>query len=80
MHANLLAITGKQLINLLIGDGWEEKRRTRHGVALCKNIGGRTRVTVVPDTRAPLTPGTLSAILGPKQTGLGRAWLISILG
>lgn len=80
MSANLPAITGKQLIRLLISDGWEEKRRARHGVALSKTIGGRTRVTVVPDTRASLPQGTLGNILCPLQTGLGRKGLSYLLG
>lgn len=80
MPANLPAITGNQLIKLLKADGWEEKRRARHGVALSKTVGGRTRVTVVPDTRASLPPGTLSHILGSLQTGFGRNGLSRLLG
>ena len=74
-HYKIRAITGKQLIKLLEKDGWEIKRRARHGIALAKKIGDRTRVTIVPDATVPLPQGTLKAILGPKQTCLGRQGL-----
>ncbi|MBN1691395.1 MAG: type II toxin-antitoxin system HicA family toxin [Dehalococcoidia bacterium] len=72
---NLPAISGKQLIKLLISDGWEVGRKARHGVALTKRYGDTTRVTVVPDKRASLPEGTLRAILGPMQTQLGSKGL-----
>ena len=76
----LPAVTGRQLIRLLIPDGWEEGRRVNHGRSLHKAFpDGRTRVTVVPDKRSPLPDGTLSAILGPKQTGLGRNGLAALI-
>ena len=68
-------ITGRQLIKILKKDGWEIKRKSRHGIALAKKIGDRTRVTIVPDTTVTLPQGTLNAILGPKQTCLGRQGL-----
>jgi predicted RNA binding protein YcfA (HicA-like mRNA interferase family) len=74
-----LSISGKKLINLAVKDGWEIKRRARHGVALAKKFGDRTRVTVIPDTRAPLDEGTLSAILGPKQMGIGKKGLAELI-
>lgn len=40
---------------------------------------GRIRVTVVPDKRSSLPPGTLAAILGPKQTDLGRDGLAALI-
>jgi predicted RNA binding protein YcfA (HicA-like mRNA interferase family) len=58
-------IRGKQLIKLIAKDGWIPGRRTRHGVGLSKRFGERTRVTVIPDSRAELDEGTLSAIIGP---------------
>jgi len=73
------AITGKELIRLLKKDGWEVGRKTRHGISLTKYIGGRTRVTVIPDTRASLDTGTLMAILGRKQTGLSRKGLLRLI-
>jgi len=65
-------ISGKQLIRLLQADGWVIRRQAKHGISLSKSFGGHTKVTVVPDTRASLPSGTLMAILGQKQTGLGR--------
>ena len=59
-------ITGKQFIKLAVKDGWVAGRRARHGTALSKKFSDRTRVTVIPDTRAELDEGTLAAIIGPK--------------
>jgi predicted RNA binding protein YcfA (HicA-like mRNA interferase family) len=78
--AALPAITGRQLIRLLKLDGWEEGRRANHGRSLHKTFDdGRTRVTLVPDKRTPLPTGTLAAILGAKQTGLGRDGLATLI-
>ena len=74
-----LSISGKKLINLAVKDGWEIKRRATHGIALAKKFGDRTRVTVVPDTRAPLDEGTLAAIIGTKQMGIGRKGLLELI-
>lgn len=74
-----LSISGKKLINLAVKGGWVIKRRARHGVALAKKYGDRTRVTVVPDTRAPLDEGTLAAIIGPKQMGIGKKGLAGLI-
>ena len=80
MAMALPAITGRQLIRLLRLDGWHETGRTRHGIGLAKaDAKGRVRITIVPDKRRPLTTGTLAAILGPKQTGLGRAGLAALI-
>jgi len=73
------AISGRQLIKLLRKDGWEPGRRAKHGMTLTKVFPGRARVTFVPDTSASLPPGTLAAILGPKQTGIGRKGLLSLI-
>lgn len=76
----LPAITGRQLIRLLLLDGWEEGRRVNHGRSLHKAFpDGRTRVTLVPDKRSPLPAGTLGAILGPRQTTLGREGLARLI-
>ena len=37
------------------------------------------RVTIIPDKRSSLPPGTLAAILGPKQSGLGREGLAEMI-
>ena len=73
--AKTQAVTGKQLIKLLVKDGWIVNRRAKHGYSLSKRFEDRTRVTVVPYTRASLDIGTLSAILGPNQTGIGKKGL-----
>ena len=78
-YTKVPAITGKKLIRLLRKDGWEIKRLAQHGVALAKTIGARTRVSVIPDTNVPLDEGTLAAILGPKQTGIGKRGLLDLI-
>jgi len=80
MYTVVPAISGKQLINLLIKkDGWVAGRSTRHGVALTKTIGERTKVAIIPDTRASLPEGTLHDILGTKQTGIRKRGLLELL-
>ena len=78
-YTKIPAITGKQLIRLLRKDGWVVGRRATHGISLTKNIGDRTIVTVIPDTRASLDTGTLGAIIGPKQTRLGKKRSLKLL-
>jgi predicted RNA binding protein YcfA (HicA-like mRNA interferase family) len=75
----LTRITGKQLIKLAVKDGWIVRRRARHGIALSKKFTDRTRVTVIPDSRAELDEGTLSAIIGHKQMGIGRQGLLELI-
>ena len=65
-------MTGKALIRLLVADGWVRVRSNPHGVWMRKQEEGRTRFTTVKDTRENIPQTTLSQILGPKQTGLGR--------
>ena len=77
-YTKVPAISGKKLIKLLQKDGWEIKRRARHGVALAKTTSDRTRVTVIPDTYASLDEGTLAAILGPKQTTMRKKGLLDL--
>ena len=70
------AISGKQLIKLLQRDGWVVGRKTNHGLSLSKmGEDGHKRVTIIPDKGGSLPPGTLAAILGPLQTGIGREGL-----
>ena len=71
-HRKIPALTGLELIKLLKKNGWIEHRQARHGIALIKRVKDRTRVTIVPKSRATLPMGTLMAILGEKQTGLGK--------
>lgn len=79
MCAKGSTITGRQLIGLLEKDGWIVNRSTRHGVAMTKSFSDRTKVTIIPNTRAPLDDGTLGAILGVKQTGIGKAGLRKLM-
>ncbi|MDY6892320.1 MAG: type II toxin-antitoxin system HicA family toxin [Chloroflexota bacterium] len=79
MYTKVPAISGKQLIRLLQKDGWNIARKSNHGIALTKSFADRTRVTVVPSTRASLDTGTLAAILGPKQTGIAKTGLLELI-
>lgn len=78
-YTRLPALSGKALIELLQKDNWTPKRRTRHGISMVKRIEDRNVVTVIPDTNASLPAWTLQAILGPKQTGLGKKGLLKLL-
>jgi predicted RNA binding protein YcfA (HicA-like mRNA interferase family) len=78
-YQTIPALNGFELIKLLKKDGWIEHRQTTHGIALRKRLDDRTRITIVPKTRATLPIGTLMAILGEKQTGLGRSGLLQLL-
>ena len=78
-YQKIPALTGLELIKLLRKEGWIEHRQATHGLALIKRIGNRTRVTVVPKTKGNLPTGTLMAILGQKQTGLGKKGLLRLL-
>jgi len=78
-YTRIPALSGKQLISLLQKDGWVIHGRTRHGVSLKKIVNQRTIVTVVPGSRASLPEGTLNAILGVKQTGIGKSGLLVII-
>jgi len=78
-YQTLPALNGFELIKLLKRDGWVEHRQTTHGIALRKRLDDRTRIMIVPKTRATMPTGTLMAILGEKQTGLGRSGLLRLL-
>lgn len=77
-YTKLPPITGKKLRALLEKGGWTAHRRTRHGIALIKEIDGRTKITIVQDTRANIPDGTLADIVGPKQTGIGKKGLLDL--
>ena len=77
--ADLPSLTGRELIQLLKGDGWVEQRHGRHGIVLNKVVDGLLRTCVVPNKTRDLPSGTLSQILGPKQTGIGRAKLVEMV-
>lgn len=76
-----MVVTGKELIRLLELDDWTRGGRRNHGVFFSKEFPNERypRHTVVPDKSDDLPTGTLGAILGPKQTGLGRAGLQDII-
>jgi predicted RNA binding protein YcfA (HicA-like mRNA interferase family) len=79
MSGGLPAVNGPRLIGLLESDGWQIDGRSPHGITLKKMVGGEVRVTTIPTKSRSLPPGTLAAILGPMQTGLGRAGLLRLL-
>jgi predicted RNA binding protein YcfA (HicA-like mRNA interferase family) len=77
--AKLPALSGKQLIRLLKKDGWQKGRQATHGRTMTKHIGDKTRVTFIPAKGSSLPEGTLNAILGDKQTGIGKDGLLELL-
>ena len=81
MAGGVPAISGPELCKLLVDDGWTLTATGKHGRVLIKAFPDGTRTTVVPSkSNKPLPPGTLGAILGSKQTGLGKRWLRRQLG
>ena len=78
-YTTIPAITGFQLIRLLEKDGWKQGRKTEHGRALSKIYPDRARVTTIPEKQSSLIDFTLSLILGPKQTGIGKHGLLELL-
>lgn len=78
-YRKIPALTGLDLIKLLIKAGWEKGRKAKHGYTLTKRFGNRTRVTFIPVKKDSLPIGTLMVILGPKQTGLGKKGLLRLL-
>jgi len=78
--SNRPAITGPELIKLLIKDGWAKDEQRTHGIALIKQLeDGSILSTIIPTKRKSLPAGTLAAILGPKQTCLGHDGLMRLL-
>ena len=67
-----MAITGRDLIALLVADAWTVVRRANHGLFMVKwdpSINAQ-RTTIVPDSTKDLKPSTLGRILSPSQTSL----------
>lgn len=62
-------------------DGWTRRGQSTHGMFFYKQFPGesRPRSTVIPNKADDLPSGTLAAILGVKQTRLGRAGLQQIV-
>lgn len=72
MAADLPAISPKVLIKILENEGWQIKRRANHGLAMAKFFEGKNYITIIPTKDKSIPKGTLMAILGPKQTKIGR--------
>lgn len=76
-----IAISGKELVELLLKDGWKIARRTNHGLLLWKVFPGESapRTTIVPDKSRDLADKILGVILGVKQTRIGRQGLQELI-
>lgn len=74
-------ISGRELMRLLELEGWVRSRRANHGIIFSRHFPGeiRPRTTVIPDVSRALRAGTLGAILGVKQTGLGSVGLQELI-
>jgi len=79
MAGGLPAISGYALMKLLQADGWQFARESPHGNAYAKDFPEGPRVTCIQRTRKSLPIGTLKAILGEKQTGIGREGFLRLL-
>jgi predicted RNA binding protein YcfA (HicA-like mRNA interferase family) len=79
MGQSLPSISGDELIRILEKDGWIAGRRTTHGIMMTKKFPDRIRVTIVPTKDKAMPEGTLAAILGSKQTCIGREGLLNLL-
>ena len=75
----LPTLSSARLIRLLKKDGWKPGGIANHGMVFTKTVSDRTRVTIIPLNRRAIPRGTLSAILGEKQTGIGRKGLERLL-
>ncbi|HEX7318788.1 MAG TPA: hypothetical protein VF399_00320 [bacterium] len=78
-YTTVPAITPNQLIKLLCLGEWVEHRRSKDGVCIKRKIGKHWQVAFIPIHDAVLDSGTLHAILGTKQTGIGRKGLLDLL-
>ncbi len=76
---DLPTLSGRELYRILLADGWEPVRRANHGELLIKRYGDQNRRTIVRNTGQDIPRGTLAAILGPRQTGLGRDGLLELI-
>jgi len=78
MSADLPAISPTELIKILEKNGWKSGRRTNHGISMTKFVEGRNLVTIIPTKDKSMPAGTLSAILGSKQTQIGREGFLKL--
>lgn len=82
MTEALPSLTPLQLLRLLEKDGWTIKRnRTREGAFVEKRFpdGGYRSTIVSTKHRRAIAGGTLHAILGPRQTAIGREGLRALI-
>ena len=79
MSGGLPAISGTDLMALLEDNGWIFFKKSKHGFLYCKDFPSGRRRATIPNKSKSLPPGTLSAILSDKQTGLGRKGLLRLL-
>lgn len=73
------ALSGAQLFLLLKCDGWKPHSCSDAHVSVKKRIEGRYVVAPIPMSNASLPQGTLSGILGSKETRIGRRGLVRLL-
>lgn len=73
--ADTPAIRGRQILRLLVADGWKVVRSAPHRKWLEKKFPDGTRFTTVKDSRAEIPNKTLNQILSLRQTGLGKRGL-----
>jgi predicted RNA binding protein YcfA (HicA-like mRNA interferase family) len=78
-YTEIPAITGPQLVRLLEKDGWKRGRFSTHGQTMNKKFPDKTRVTIIPTKKSSLIDKTLSLILSPRQTGIGKHGLLKLL-
>jgi predicted RNA binding protein YcfA (HicA-like mRNA interferase family) len=80
MSGGIPSLNGPEMAKLLEGDGWSRHGANAHGWTYKKTLpSGETLVTTIPNETSPIAKGTLNAILGPKQTRLGRRGFLRIL-
>ncbi len=73
------AVNGPQVYRLLRADGWMSIRDSPHGWFLAKRFSDYNRRTTIPKKRRSLPLGTLSKILGPQQTNIGKKGLARLI-
>ena len=74
-YRKIPAITGKKLIKLFKKDRWQIKNKRGDHISMFKDFGSRKRITTIKNTNESILIGTLMAILGRKQTNLGKRGL-----
>ncbi len=72
MSVDLPAINPKDLIKIFENEGWQIQRRANHDLAMSKYFNGKNHITIIPMKDKSMPKRTLMAILGIKQTQIGR--------